>query len=222
MAYASSKDSDQPGHLPSLIRVFAVRMKKDWVLSYPLSAQRRLWSDWVDAQADLLLGAQSFCWFCHEVAHIALDLLPKSNKMACEHSEDSDQPGHPPSLIRVFAVCMKKAWVLSYPLSTQQRLWSDWADAQADMSLRWAHSHFVGFVMRRLILLWIFFQNHMTGRGSSIGSASAWHASGPRVRSPHPAHSFLEIWSWETFYRHSPSSADSRRTVVSYWRTNVH
>ena len=24
MAYASSKDSDQPGHLPSLIRVFAV------------------------------------------------------------------------------------------------------------------------------------------------------------------------------------------------------
>ena len=29
--------------------------------------------------------------------------------------------------------------------------WSDWADAQADLSLRWAHSHFVGFVMRRLI-----------------------------------------------------------------------
>ena len=28
--------------------------------------------------------------------------------------------------------------------------WSDWADAQGDLSLRWAHSHFVGFVMRRL------------------------------------------------------------------------
>ena len=25
--------------------------------------------------------------------------------------------------------------------------WSDWADAQADLSLRWAQSHFVGFVM---------------------------------------------------------------------------
>ena len=36
--------TDQPGHPPSLIRVFAVRMKKAWVLSYPLSAQRRLWS----------------------------------------------------------------------------------------------------------------------------------------------------------------------------------
>ena len=46
---APSEDSDQPGHAPSLIRVFAVRMKKAWVLSYPLSAQRRLWSDWADA-----------------------------------------------------------------------------------------------------------------------------------------------------------------------------
>ena len=54
-------------------------------------------------------------------------------------SEDSDQPGHPPSLIRVFAVRMKKVWVLSYPLSAQQRLWSDEADGQADLSLRWAH-----------------------------------------------------------------------------------
>ena len=47
----------------------------------------------------------------------------------------------------VFAVCMKKALVLSYPLSAQQRLW---VDAQADLSLRLAHSHFVGFVMRWL------------------------------------------------------------------------
>ena len=32
--------------MPSLIRVFAVRMKKTWILSYPLSAQQRLWSNW--------------------------------------------------------------------------------------------------------------------------------------------------------------------------------
>ena len=47
---------------------------------------------------------------------------------------------------------MRNAWVLSYPLSAQRRLWSDWADAQADLSLRWANSHFVGFVVSRLIL----------------------------------------------------------------------
>ena len=55
----------------------------------------------------------------------------KTNKMSAP-SEDSDQPGHPPSLTRVFAVHMKKAWVLSYPLSAQQRLWSD-------LSHRWVH-----------------------------------------------------------------------------------
>ena len=82
---------------PSLIRAFTVRMKKPWVLSYPLSAQRRLWSDWADAQADLSI---------HD----------KTNEMACVPSEDSDQPGHLPSLIRVFALRMKKASVLSYPI----------------------------------------------------------------------------------------------------------
>ena len=62
----------------------------------------------------------------------------------CAPSEDTDQPGHPPSLIRVFAVRMKKTWVLSYPFSAQRRLRSDWADL---ICLRWAHTHFVGFVM---------------------------------------------------------------------------
>ena len=49
-----------------------IRMKKHWVLIYPLSAQRRLWSDWADAQVDLSLRCAhiSFCWFCHETAHL--------------------------------------------------------------------------------------------------------------------------------------------------------
>ena len=78
-------------------------------------------------------------------------LMTKHKKRVCAPSEHSDQPGHPPSLIRVFAVRMKKDWVLRYPLSAQQRLLSDWADAQADLSLRWVHRHFVGFVTRLLM-----------------------------------------------------------------------
>ena len=76
--------------------------------------------------------------------------ITKPTKWVC-HQRRLRSPGHPPSLIRVFTVRMKKAWVLRYPLSTQRRLWSDWADAQADLSLRWEHTHFVGFVMLRLI-----------------------------------------------------------------------
>ena len=50
-------------------------MKKPLVLSFPLSAQRRLLSDWADAQADLSLRwAQSLCWFCHVAAHVFLIL----------------------------------------------------------------------------------------------------------------------------------------------------
>ena len=71
--WVPSEDWDKPGYPPSLIRVFAVCMKKAWVLSYPSSAQWRLWSDWEDAQADLSsLGAQSLCWFCHALAHMFL------------------------------------------------------------------------------------------------------------------------------------------------------
>ena len=54
--------------------VFAVIMKKAWVLSYPLIAHRRLWSDWADAQADLRLrrAHMLFCRMCHALAQILL------------------------------------------------------------------------------------------------------------------------------------------------------
>ena len=55
------------------------------------------------------------------------------------------------SLIRFFPFCMKKAWVLNYQLGTLQRLWSDWADAQADLSLCFVNTHFVRYVMSLLV-----------------------------------------------------------------------
>ena len=43
-------------------------------------------------------------------------------------------------------------WVAKDPsfLHADSDDWSDWVDAQADLSLRWVHSHCVGFVMLRL------------------------------------------------------------------------
>ena len=71
-------------------------------------------------------------------------LHDKTNKMMCAPSEDSD-PGHLPSLIRVFPVRMKEYWAFNYLLCTHWRLWSDWVDAQSDLSLRWAHMSFCCF-----------------------------------------------------------------------------
>ena len=62
----------------------------------------------------------------------------KTKKKACAPSEDSDQPGRLPSLIRVFTIRMKKACVLSYPLCTLWRFWSDWADAVLGYNTAWS------------------------------------------------------------------------------------
>ena len=64
------------------------------------------------------------------------------------------------SLIRIFAICMKKYWVLIYQLSGQQRLirldrcqgcWSDWRMPRLIWVLAGHTEHFVGFVVLRLI-----------------------------------------------------------------------
>ena len=50
-------------------------------------------------------------------------------------SEHSDQPAHPCSVIRVFAIHLKTLWILGYSQSACE----DWSDcAKSDLSLRWA------------------------------------------------------------------------------------
>ena len=71
LIFASSEDSDRPGHLPSLIRVFAVRMNKPLSLATHWAHSEDS-SEWTDAQADLSIhwAHRSFCWFCHEAARL--------------------------------------------------------------------------------------------------------------------------------------------------------
>ena len=105
-----SVNCDQTGQMPRLIWVFA--------------------------------GRTSFCWFCHASAQIiitkrnVLDINEpshdKTNKMACAPSEDSDQSGHPPSMIRVFAVWWQNQ---QNRMCAQQRLRSARASAQSGQSL---------------------------------------------------------------------------------------
>ena len=129
-------------------------MKKAWVLSYPLNAQQRLIRP--DAKADLSLrwrtatllvlswGGSFICFaHCSVIPGMLGPSFPaptppcpphdKTNKMACAPSEDSDQPGHPPNLIRVFAVrCPLSAWRNLGSLATHwahSEDWSDWGNA---------------------------------------------------------------------------------------------
>ena len=106
-----------------------------------------LYSNWKVPQDDKLASRDQYkprsdntvCWSFYKKQWNTSEMtcpfeLRQIQQNECVSIEDSDQPGHPPSLIRVFTVHMKKPCVLSYPLSAQQRLWSDWVDAK--MSVR--------------------------------------------------------------------------------------
>ena len=58
-----------------------------------------------------------------EISKTNEPLHDKTNKITCATSKDSYQPVHSPSLISVFAVCMKKNGVLVYPKAQSQ----DWS-----------------------------------------------------------------------------------------------
>ena len=150
-------------------------MKRLWVLSYPLSVQRRLirlggcpgWSEYsLGAQVNLLVlsccGSVIISKFILEQYKYLLRLKSQLDFIQyishtwenMSHLMTKPTKWHVcPATTQIFAVCMKKPCFLSYLLIAQRRLWSDWADAQANLSLRSAHSDFVGFVMRRLICL---------------------------------------------------------------------
>ena len=199
--------TEQPGHPPSLIRVFAARMEKAWVLSYPLSAQRRLfrlggclgWSKsslgenailswggslvvpWVGycvkklnvkwasswdygiyhigdqrrliptgwlrmcvwrmslrrtnrtiiswAGSNIITTILTCCYNAVVSNLVPLHAVPMVHerhlsRIGTKQTKLHVRPAktHPPSLIRVFAFRMKKARILSYPLSAQRRL----------------------------------------------------------------------------------------------------
>ena len=90
-------------HPRSLIKFFIVRRK-----NYLFFAIQNVPSEYSyqTAQADLNLRwtRMSEGTFSDVAAPIFEPAHDKTNKLACAPSEDSDQPGHPPSLIRAFAM----------------------------------------------------------------------------------------------------------------------
>ena len=133
----------------------------------------------------------------------------------CAPSEDSDQPGHPSSLIRVFAVRLKKPWVLSYPLSAQRRFWSDWADAQAHLSLRWAHMLFCWFCHEAAHLFLLFFILSFSFLKPSL---KADVSVGPTTKRPFPFNTFH--WTW-IYVRVCNLQPNVRHLILSWHNSSL-
>ena len=117
-------------------------------------------------------GAHSVCWFCHVAAHI----LQGEHKELCIYEEigilslNYHQTSTSLFLCQIIRnmtkltkwVCAQ--WGLSIrPVWSESLLCIQWtakdprflrSDPQAEMSLHWAHTQFVGFVMSRLVSIW--------------------------------------------------------------------
>ena len=150
---------------------------------------------------------------------------------------------HPSSMARVLFYPSLDSLEAVECTFNQRWLWSDCANAQSDLSLRWSHKSYRRFsralaqtVKTRglhytcnqvfcismniefpyndgIIYIWFFFFFYNIHRNKS---RPRWH-SRMRVRLV----IFRGDWSWNIFYGHSPASADSRRTVVNFWRVSA-
>ena len=93
--HSGSEDSDQSGRMPRLIWVFAGRIVILLVLSWRgsnilIQSARIEESTWHKLVKLYFTSIWATTW--------------QNQQNECAPSEDSDQPGHPPSLIRFFAV----------------------------------------------------------------------------------------------------------------------
>ena len=104
----------------------------------------------------------------------------KTNKVSVRPAKTQISLGIRP----VWSESLLSAWRKLGPLATHwvhSEDWSDWADAQADLSLRWVHSHIAGFVTRRLICKINFglinLDTEMSPYATLLMEASAWPSS---------------------------------------------
>ena len=146
MLYANNKDTD-------LISAFVVHCLDSII---PVLAKSKISRLWLVSVAEL--AGLSLTWlqtpktgFLVRWLILPAALPPSPTTIESEHDKTNKMTRAQrrlrsawasPSLIRVpLSACGS----LSYPLSARRGLWSDWANVQADLSLRWAHKSFCRF-----------------------------------------------------------------------------
>ena len=109
-----NEDSNQPVQTCSLIRVFVVRMKTHWILSYPKYAQWRLitlreWSGWSKSLLDAHIRRYVFSCSAH------LRHGEKKCHMSCPNNKHQRvyQAMYSCSLSRTFSI---SRYILKYPV----------------------------------------------------------------------------------------------------------
>ena len=72
------------------------------------------------------ISPQSFRLILSQVSSISVITFEPDQRVSYKtsgaSSENSNQPAHPRSLIRVYGVCLKMLWIRRYPRSALQKL----------------------------------------------------------------------------------------------------
>ena len=97
----------------------------------------------------LVLSCSCSYHMFHNMSHV----MTKPTKWNVSPAKTQISLGIRPAWSESSMSAWRKLGSLATHWAEQLRLWSDWADAQADLSLRWAHSHFAGFVMSYIVLI---------------------------------------------------------------------
>ena len=147
MTCAPSEVSDQPGP-PSLIRVFAVRMKKHWTLSYPAALMKMYTAiKWTSRnnRLGMISGNKLLATLGYSIKQWKWATSWENLFMPYVNNKGADQPAHPRSLISAFVVrCLDSITPLvSIPEISSLYLAS--VTAQAGLSLPGSQTLKTGF-----------------------------------------------------------------------------
>ena len=156
-------------HLHFPILLLKLNKKKSILLLVPVfincwmsCKQYRTWS--VAAFYDIRYMSTQFGQACLTLDRIGIQLWiwATHNKTTinttCATNEDSGQPAHPHSLIRVFAVRMCLLQPPSYTKMNEEEPLPYWGDVQTDLNCCWSHWSYCRFCRALAQLLWIFYQ----------------------------------------------------------------
>ena len=134
------EDEKPPYNLQGEICILTCGFKLTLVWVYQNMRCQPLWQFWPTKSYDILnttkfLGAFVTVMYFYKSKHQNLHWAKtkyqpwhdKTNKVSVRPAKTQISLGIRP-VWSVFPVRMKKPWVLTYPLSTQRRLWSDWKD----------------------------------------------------------------------------------------------
>ena len=143
MPYAINKGADQPARLCSLISTFVIHCLKScciWNSKTLVS-----FCSWV--LSDATPGRQVFLWHCSNITFFKRDmsrLMAKPTKWHVGPAKTQISLGICP-VWSVFAVHSMGSYGPKLSSCRQRKLWSDWVNAQTDLSFRWAQMPFYWF-----------------------------------------------------------------------------